>query len=654
MTPSLRGTSKRHLSQTMGMALGLMGLVASSTVNSLAQAAEFDEAKTQAASTQPTASTQPAASDRQVPASVQEARRKFKIVAQKTMIDGMPAEEYLALHPDFKQPNITLSHAVESALTADADGAPTAQLPAGSRGSALSQNAAASANYAGRQRATLRGIRLVAAPYLADEARTGLTRGAEEKLAALGGREVTAALLQRALNEVTHYYREQGFLGAQAYFPVQSVDDGVLSMVVASPVLNSVELENKSGVRTSYLEYLLGDVSAQEGKPIEHEELNRKLLKLTDLGIFSLSGEFSANDVHGLSHNLALEAKPQRDQFEFSVFTDNEGTESSGRYRFGVMADVINLTGSADRLALFYARTDEQQNNYSINYELPFNSHPTVLGLSFCYSNYELSQAYEVLGAQGHEYNGEIYLKEPVYRSATAKAMWRSGLRYSDLTDEFATFDLEFKKHSIVGYTELSGYRAFPHDHTVFSYRGRLSYGSMFNDDEFELADERNFVIANIDLGFSQWWTESISYSSNLQLQFANTPLDSSEQMQAGGSYVLRAYQSSDLVGDSGVIWSNALHFRLFTNDSTTQDKTDSTRSYENYWALTLSPHIEFAKVYERNSYYGPDSGTSAGITLNFEGYGLNAELDFSHSVGTLPIYSEKEGRISFAISYTF
>ena len=364
-----------------------------------------------------------------------------------------------------------LNAAPESQLTASTSAA-SAQVPAGTRARAFARNAQASAAYAGTQQQTrtLNGIKLIAAPYLTEPEHAALTQGAQDKLAALGGRAVSAALLQRALSEVTRYYRDQGFIGAQAYFPVQAVDDGVLSMVVAAPTLNGVSTENSSGVRGSYLKYLLGGIEEQVGLPIEHEKLNNQLLKLTDLGIFSLSGEFSATDVHGLHHDLDLVAAPQRDNFEFSLFADNEGTESSGRYRFGAMADFINVTGSADRLAFFYARTNEQQNNYSLTYELPINSHPTVLGLDFCYSNYELSQAYEVLGAKGHEYNGELYVKEPIYRTATAKTMWRSGLRYRDLTDEFSAFDLEFQKHSIAGYTELSGYKSYPEDHTVFSY----------------------------------------------------------------------------------------------------------------------------------------------------------------------------------------
>ena len=256
-----------------------------------------------------------ASQERQAPTPVAQARRKFRVVDQ----------------------TVRLSAAPESALTAATAPTAGATQPAGSRAAALSRNAQASAVFAARPaapaaakpaRATgaagaasagtarLNGIKLLAAPYLRDSAHAALTQGAQERLAALGGREVTAALLQRALSDVTRYYRAQGFTGAQAYFPVQTAHDGVISMVVAAPVLNTVSVENNSGVRSSYLDYLLGGVKERSGTPIEHEALNNQLLKLTDLGVFSLQGQFSANDVHGLSHDLELLAQPQRDPVE--------------------------------------------------------------------------------------------------------------------------------------------------------------------------------------------------------------------------------------------------------------------------------------------------------------------------------------------------
>ena len=140
-----------------------------------------------------------ASQERQAPTPVAQARRKFRVVDQ----------------------TVRLSAAPESALTAATAPTAGAMQPAGSRAAALSRNAQASAVFAARPAAPaaakparaagaasastaraataarLNGIKLLAAPYLRDSAHAALTQGAQERLAALGGREVTAALLPR-------------------------------------------------------------------------------------------------------------------------------------------------------------------------------------------------------------------------------------------------------------------------------------------------------------------------------------------------------------------------------------------------------------------------------------------------------------------------
>ena len=156
-----------------------------------------------------------AAAARTLPAPVLEARRKFQIVDQQVSYQGVPATAEAAVVAN-ADGGAGISAAPEGAVTAAVGGGSSATAPAGTRAAALARNADASASYAGRTAGQLRGIKLIAAPYLNSEAHSSLTRGAEDKLAALGGRTVTAALLQRALSEVTRYYRDQGFLGAQA------------------------------------------------------------------------------------------------------------------------------------------------------------------------------------------------------------------------------------------------------------------------------------------------------------------------------------------------------------------------------------------------------------------------------------------------------
>lgn len=466
---------------------------------------------------------------------------------------------------------------------------------------------------------------------------SGLAWDANGALSGLIGQEIDAHLLQRVINQLSRYYRDLGYTNAQAYLPEQSILDGKLDVYVATTKLQDVMLENKTAVNDDYFDYLLSGLKAQYGQPINQAEIESQLLKLSDLGVFNLVGGFSALDATGLYADLELQAEPSSDRWSFDVFADNYGNESSGRYRFGGQLIVRSPFGLADRLSVFYARTDEQQNNYSLNYEVPINSHPTVFGVNFCYSNYELGQEYAILGAQGHAYTIEGYVREPMFRDADNKVDLQVGMRYRKLVDEFRNFDLEFRKHTLAAYTSLSTVNALNVDTSVYG-KAMFTLGRLYMDDAYELMPEDTFYLLNLDAGVMHRFSSDLFWQTSIQAQMASTALEGSEQFLAGGPLGISALGSSDLVGDSGLVLRNALIFQPFAS---TPDFT-----------LNLGPHIEAASVSSKG--YTSDSAASAGFQISLWSYGFNANLDFSTILGSKPEYAEDDSRILFSVSYTF
>ena len=64
---------------------------------------------------------------------------------------------------------------------------------------------------------------------------------------------------------------QEGYTGAQAFLPAQAIEQGKVDFVVASADLNAVNVENESSVDDDYLDYLLSDVKALEGEPIQED-----------------------------------------------------------------------------------------------------------------------------------------------------------------------------------------------------------------------------------------------------------------------------------------------------------------------------------------------------------------------------------------------
>ena len=473
-------------------------------------------------------------------------------------------------------------------------------------------------------------IKLLAAPYLENESLTAQAYGSVEHLK---GQPINAATLQNMLDSLSTYYQEQGFILSKAYLPLQNIEGGLVQVLVANPKFNHFTLENNSLVRASYLEYLMSGIYELEGQEVSADVLDNKMRKLADLGTFSLLGEASNADPHGFYKDIDFLATPTDERFSFALFADNQGNKSAGRYRFGGLMEIQNPTGSADRLQFSYARSNEQQNNYSLSYRVPINSHPTVWGVDVCYSDYELAGIYRQLGAQGKSLSVESYLLEPVVRTANAMFNVQAGVRYRKLTDEYANFDLKFEKHTWSGYVGTSGF--YHQDNWIFNYDTKAYATRIYCDDEYDALEERTYFTLEGVMGLGYRINQDFLARTSLRYQLASDYVDGADSFLAGGDTGLRAYEFGDISGDGGVIWKNELtYYPDFIENA------------------ALSAHIETAKVYNHD--YKGEKAYSAGITLNYQFKGLNAEIDFSHGLGTMPIFAQDDSSIKFNCSYSF
>ena len=479
----------------------------------------------------------------------------------------------------------------------------------------------------------LAGIEIVEAPEIEDAVTKAKLK---TMLDALIGRKVSSDLLQDMGNNIKDFYQDLGYLNCETYMPQQEIDlDNVVFKIgIKATELNKVHIENNSQVRDGYIEYLLSSLKDYEGKHLNYHDFYEQMLMLNDLGTFNLQGQFDAVTPDNVVNNLDLMAINGTDRAYFTSAIDNFGSLSSGRYRMSGNFEINNPTASADRLNLFYSHTDEDQADYSIGYTIPVSSHPTLVGASLCYSHADLGGIYRELGTKNEELTFEAFVREPLYRDTNAIANVQFGYIYRKMSTDFSVFELKTKKHSNTAYVQFSGSKNFV-GNAIVSSSLRLSAGRIENDDDYDLGIEGNFIKLNGNIGFNYILADNVSTVTNVNVQVANTMLDGSEVMQAGGENGLLAYQASDLCGDSGIIVGQSLQYMPDAS-----------------LGLVIAPHIEAAKLFTHD--YDAQRAASAGISLFYNRDSVNAMLDFSHVVGNQIDYVNDSSRINFKLSYTF
>lgn len=85
-----------------------------------------------------------------------------------------------------------------------------------------------------------------------------------------------------------------------------------------------------------------------------------------------------------------------------TLYADNNGIETSGRWREGIFYRYRSLTGRRDALSLTYLRA-KGLNSFGIGYSLPLNHHGMKLDIDYSANSNEIIKGdFKPLGVKGH------------------------------------------------------------------------------------------------------------------------------------------------------------------------------------------------------------------------------------------------------------
>lgn len=455
------------------------------------------------------------------------------------------------------------------------------------------------------------------------------TQDVYQRLSPYLNKEVNHELLQNVLDEITKYYKEQGYPTSKAYLPVQTSDDGVLRVEVLTTNIREVKIKDSDMLTSGARERLFARVREMKGDAINVKQLENSLLRLTDLGSFDINGQF---DMTGTEDEVDFKvfADP-RQKFDFAVFADNHGTEAAGEYRLGLYGAVKNLTHNADNLSLFAARSDEDQTDFNISYDIPLNSYPTVVGGSICYNMYDLAKEYELLGAEGTALSFDLYLKHTILRSRQDRLVYSLGGYYKKLEDSFDVFGIDFEKHETALYTGLS--YSYDDQKYYFTGMGKGTFGKLSNDDDYDIFDDGNYLIYNQDLTAGYYFTPGWMALATLNVQASNTNLNGSEQFNVSGAEAIAAYDHSILSTDSGAIAQLGVQYQ-----------------YKGEANFRIRPHFDYG--YGKSHGYDSENLAGVGVDSLVQYKGMFARLQLNHALKDVDYVDNDDFKVFLSVGY--
>ena len=379
------------------------------------------------------------------------------------------------------------------------------------------------------------------------------------------GHEITVQDLDDTLTKLSAYCRRHGYPAAYAYVPEQKAKGGVLIVRIEPGRYGNVRLENTASESDGKrVEGLMAGLKS--GDVIRSRELETALYNINELHGLSAAGVLSPGATEGTS-DLLVRLSPGKKQTA-TLYVENYGTESSGRYRLGLQAALMGLGDIGGRLTVGGLISNEKLHNYNIGWDMPVGHSGTNLYLQFSRMDYQLGDIFSDMDAQGIANTLSIGGMTPLWRTERNTMLLNYGYDYRDLTDEIRTPGIRIDKHSHAFHAGIEG-MIRPAQGTAMHYSLTAYMGEVKPDSEWgRLIGEAGrttgtFTKGVLNLTGLQELGGPFDVFWKFSGQLASRNLDSSEQMYLGGAHSVRAYPQGEGSGDTGAL--GTLEFRYHT-----------------------------------------------------------------------------------------
>jgi hemolysin activation/secretion protein len=389
---------------------------------------------------------------------------------------------------------------------------------------------------------------------------TGETVFSEEALIAASGftagGTLSLAELRALAARISAYYNARGYFLAQAYLPAQDVNAGTVTIAVVEGRYGEIRLENHTNLRDGVARARLAGLDA--GDIVASAPLERRLLLLSDIPGVAIRSTLTPGGTVGTS-DLIVEVAPGR-RVTGSVEADNAGNRYTGPYRIGGSINVNNPTGLGDMLSLRVLGSTSGLAYGRAAWQAPIGN--LTLGVAYSHIRYDLGREFRSLDADGTADIAGLYASYPLIRSRDLNLYALAGAERQWFEDRIGLFSSVTRKRSDV---LTLGFAGDSHDNFGGggwnSFSAGLTIGSL--DIRTPLDRAIDALTARSQGGFSkvqlsfarlQQVAGPFSLYGSIRGQLAFDNLDSSQKMELGGAYAVRAYPEGEAYGDQGYV----------------------------------------------------------------------------------------------------
>jgi len=374
-------------------------------------------------------------------------------------------------------------------------------------------------------------------------------------------KEITLDVIWKIAADITKNYQNKGYFLSKAYVPAQKLKSDKVIINVTEGSVDKVEVDEKYAKKMVFNKLIKRLV---DNKPIKDSDLESFILQINSFPGVEFNAVIEPSENEGMV-KLSLQ-KVKNKKSSTSITVDNYGSRFIGPYQSTLTYKNSFLPLHETTISLLASVPFDELKYISFAHELPiypdwkaqFSSNYVKSRPGFSLENSDIRSQYVEIGLDiiwqpirardmnlsfsfginGKNVNGDILADEPLTRDRIRKTKYKINYDGSDRLRGYNYFDFGIEQglhllgSSDIGESNLSRSGASP-DFSKVTY----------NYTRIQVLPQKFTAIGR------------------LSGQFAFEPLYSSEEFGYGGSLFGRAFDSSEITGDSGISASLELRY---------------------------------------------------------------------------------------------
>lgn len=393
----------------------------------------------------------------------------------------------------------------------------------------------------------------------------------------LFGKEISLLDIYRLRDAITQKYGDAGFGLSKAIVPQQRIQkEGIVQLQIIEGYVDEVIVEGATQDQRDYLAHAAERIKAE--KPLNAKTLERYLLLANDRFAIKVTSTLRASEKTPAASTLILKVN-SAPMIDGGVNLDNRGTLAVGRTQLNSDLSVNGLLGRASKSTLGYATVEQasELRYWSLSHTEIVSHEGTSLTIGYTNSHSKPGTALlRRLEQQSQSENWSIRAAHPFIRTRQENLTARVRFDHQNTEGQALgqTTSLDHIRSLRFGLIYDNADRFDGINQALLEYSSGLKgLGAGDNDSPLKSRADGRYNYQKLTLNLSRTQElealspvlSALSVNAAMMGQYSPTGLLSSEECGIGGSQFGRAYDFSEILGDSCMAGSVELRYRINT-----------------------------------------------------------------------------------------